>query len=412
MEAWPYVDNGGPTPGGYILRLRTGLVLPKTIVSTAKGRDAKMLDISACPECKTPSSFTAGQAWLNNGDIVQKANQTARMIFLECENLDPLFANMGDIIGFPVEELVENITARGAAIYMERLIPDELKELIRAGEIDFGFLIKAVIQYSHVLGYGKYEFVGLRYERDEDDYYKQRVFKPFSLPIAAGNLAGVLSAAVGGEHSVTRVEISPGLYEFTSAWTEYPESIKERLALKGYEHREGDIELERCPGCGCPSGLSAFRWPLDEGTIVNSQTGRRMAVLGAEFLDNVFDALESELGETIPAVVIEAQRRFTKTGFYSIEQVQNEEEFRTQLALRGLGNLRMIRMGTRGLRLRLDNAAAYLMVAGMAQGLFELALDVDSRVEWELSGDGELLVEVKPASSGQGFQLLRQGTVR
>ena len=110
MEAWPYVDNGGPTPGGYILRLRTGLVLPKTIVSTAKGRDAKMLDISACPECKTPSSFTAGQAWLNNGDIVQKANQTARMIFLECENLDPLFANMGDIIGFPVEELVENIT--------------------------------------------------------------------------------------------------------------------------------------------------------------------------------------------------------------------------------------------------------------------------------------------------------------
>lgn len=368
-----------------------------------------MLDVSACPECSVPSSFSAGQAWLDNGDIVQRSNENARMIFLECENLDPLFANMGDIIGFPVEELIQNITARGAAIYMERLIPDELKELIRARDMDFGFLIKAVTQYSHVLGYGKYEFVGMRYEGDAEDYYKQRVLKPFSIPVAAGNLAGVVAAAVGGEHSVTCEKISPELYEFTTGWTEYPDAIKDKLSLKGYEHRQGDLELERCAGCGCPAALSGFRWRLDEGIIENRQTGRRMAMLGAEFLDNVFDALESELGETIPTVVIEAQRRFTKTGFYSIEQVQNEEEFRTQLALRGLGNLRMIRMGTRGLRLRIGNAAAYLMVAGMAQGLFEMALDVDSHVEWELSRQGELLVEVRPVKNRRSLTQLLQG---
>lgn len=119
-----------------------------------------------------------------------------------------------------------------------------------------------------------------------------------------------------------------------------------------------------------------------------------MAMLGAEFLDNVFEALRRELGETIPAVVIEAQRRFTKTGFYSIDQVQNEDEFRAQLALRGLGNVRMIRLGTRGLRMRIENSAAHLMTVGMAQGLFEMALDTDSHVEWELSRQGELLVEV------------------
>jgi hypothetical protein len=356
-----------------------------------------MLEISTCPECNVPMPFSAGQAWLDNGDIVQKVNESARMVFMECENLDPLFANIGEIIGFPIEELIANITARGAAIYMERLIPDELKELIRSRNIDLGFLINSVIHYSHVLGYGKYEFVGFRYEGDAEDYYKQRVLRPFSLPEAAGNLAGVLIAAVGGEHSVRYEEISPQLYEFTTGWTEYPETVKERLRLKGYEHRGGDLELERCASCGCPRALSRFRWSLGNGIIENRLTGRRMALLGAEFLDNVFEALREELGETIPEVVIEAQRRFTKTGFYFIEQVQNEEELRTQFALRGLGNLRMLRMGTRGLRMRVENAAAYLMTVGMAQGLFEMALDVDSHVEWEISKQGELLVEVTPS---------------
>ncbi len=359
-----------------------------------------MLDISTCPECNVPASFSAGQAWLNNGDITQKANSSARMVFLECENLDPLFANMGEIIGFPVEELIQNITSRGAAIYLGRLIPEELKELVRSREIDVGFLVKAIIHYSQVLGYGKYEFLGLRYEGDEEDYYRQRVMKPFSVPMAAGNLAGALAAAVGGEHSVTCEEVSPQVYEFTSSWTEFPTSITEKLSLKGYEHREGDLELEGCTSCGCPRALSDFRWLLEEGIIENRQTGRRMAVLGVEFLDNTFKVLEDELGKTVPAVVIEAQRRFTKTGFYSIEQVASQDEFRAQLALRGLGNLRMFRMGTWGLRMRIDNAAAHLLTVGMAQGLFEMALDVGSHVDWEFSRQGDLLVEVTPVRGG------------
>ena len=90
-----------------------------------------MSKASTCPECMVPSSFSAGQSWLDNGDIVQKTSESARMMFMECQNLDPLFANIGIIIGFPVEELIQNISARGAAIYMERLIPQEMKELIR-----------------------------------------------------------------------------------------------------------------------------------------------------------------------------------------------------------------------------------------------------------------------------------------
>jgi hypothetical protein len=48
------------------------------------------------------------------------------------------------------------------------------------------------------------------------------------------------------------------------------------------------------------------------------------------------------------------------------------------------------------MRMRVDNATCYLMTAGLAQGLFEMAFDVESYVEWELSQEGDLEVEVTP----------------
>lgn len=53
-------------------------------------------------------------------------------------------------------------------------------------------------------------------------------------------------------------------------------------------------------------------------------------------------------------------------------------------------------MGTEGMRVRIDNVACHLMLIGMAQGLFEMALDVESDVDWQLSETGSLEVEVLP----------------
>jgi hypothetical protein len=354
------------------------------------------MDVVICPECKVPEPFNQGQMWLNNGDIVQRVNPEARAGFIECENLDPLFKNIGDIIGIPIESLVVNITTRGVERYMRTLVPAEVREMVQAKRMDPNVFTNPVMTYCHTVGYGKYEYVDSRYERGEDDYSTFRILEPFSVPEAAGSLAGAISAVVGGEHAVTYKEVSPGLYEFTTSWTEYPEVLVERLQPTPYRHREGDIELERCSTCGAPAALSEFKWFLDRGLIVSKHTGRRMAILGTELLDVLFNALEAELGETIPNVVVEAQRRFVKTGFYSIDEVSDEGDFRAQLALRGMGNLREINMDSHGMHLRIDSAAGYLLTVGMVQGLFEMALDVDSHVEWELSESGDLEVEIKP----------------
>jgi len=355
-----------------------------------------MIDVAVCPECGVPEPFMQGQVWLNNGDIVQRANPNARVGFIECENFDPLFKNIGDIIGASIEHIIVNVSARAHEAYMRKLIPEEIRNMIVEGQFESDNFIEPILTYCQITGFGKYDFVERRHERDKDDFYKQRITRPYSVPIAAGALAGALSAVLGGEHKVVYEEVASDSYEFTTTWTEYPEELVERFIMARYKHREGDLELEGCATCGMPKAFDAYRWDLENGLIINRHTGRRMALVGLESLEQVFQELEKELGETIPEVVVEAQRRFTKTGFYSIEQVSDEGDFRTQLALRGLGNLRDIKMGPPGLFMHIDNAAGYLMTVGMVQGLFEMAFNVESKVKWALSEDGNLEVEVNP----------------
>jgi predicted house-cleaning noncanonical NTP pyrophosphatase (MazG superfamily) len=355
-----------------------------------------MLDFGFCPECNVPQPFTQANAWLNNGDIVQKANAEARIAFLECENLDPLFRNIGDIIGVSIEHLIVNITARAFANYLDPIIPKEVKEMVQAKTMEPTFLIDFVSTLAQISGFGKYEWIDYRYEKDADDFSLQHITEPYSLPLTAGGFAGALSASVGGEHSVTYREIAPKKYEFVTHWSQYPAILKDKLRLPVYRHRDGGLELESCSTCGGPAALRECRWILERGIIVNQQSGKRMAMLGPATMDPIFTALETELDESVPGIVIEAQRRFVKTGFYPIDILESEDNLRTRLALRGLGNLHHLKLDANGVHMRLDNPCLHLITLGLVQGAFELALDLDSNLDWELTEDGSLELEVTP----------------
>ena len=118
--------------------------------------------------------------------------------------------------------------------------------------------------------------------------------------------------------------------------------------------------------------------------------------MGPQELDPVFSELEAELGETIPQVVVEAQRRFTRTGIYPLAELGEESDFRVLMALRGLGNMKEFNIRRKGMRVRLENVVLPLVIVGLAQGFFEMALGVDSTVEWELSEEGNLEIAVTP----------------
>lgn len=354
-----------------------------------------MVEMNTCTGCGLPDAFVQLHRWLNNGDVVQATNQNARMAFVECENVDPVFRDIGRAIGASIDHLVINIVARGTQLYMDSLIPEPVKELVRNKTMDVRSFSQGIMDLCHAVGYGKYEFIDYRYENDPEDYCKIRITRPFSILETSGAFAGVIASTVGGEHSVTYKEISPGSFELTTGWTTYPEVLKERLELTLYHPEVGDLELERCERCGSPLKLSeTCTWDLENGVITNRRTGYRMAVLGPGLMDTVFEALEWELGEEIPRLVVDAQRRFTREGFAPIGLTLGLPELREQFALRGLGNLRELEVGEKGASLTLENSCMRLLLVGMLQGTYERAFGRDSSVDWELDEEGTLRVKV------------------
>jgi hypothetical protein len=368
--------------------------------STEEVVDMPVSDVRLCPECGAPDQIIANNKWLNSGVIVLNRDETQRQILVESENLDPLFFGIGEIIGMPIDRQVIDVCRRSTRNLVGELVPQQVKDLINKREIDLEPIIMGLtdvmITASQIVGFGKFEHVAHRYERDGQDYFINRCFHPYSLPLSRGNLAGTIEGIYKTQTGVEIEEIGPDVYEMTALASGHALELEERLKLRPYIQRGGDIELERCSACGSPAALSSFHWDLEGGIITNESTGRRMTMMAPAVLEAVFEELEVELGDIIPQAVVEAQRRFILGGAYSIDEISDEGDFRTQLAVRGYGDLREIYLGSDGLDLRIDNAAAPLMIVGLAQGLFETALAMDSDAEWKISPEGDLEVGITP----------------
>jgi hypothetical protein len=353
-----------------------------------------VFETDPCPECGVPKHISNEHLWLNSGVIAQSRDLQHRLIFIESENLDPLFEGIGTVIGRPIEKIVIDTARRATRLYTDRLISNEVRGLIRAKALSMEVISDSLKASGRMLGYANYLEFNYRYEGDQDDYFKDRVESPYSLPLLCGNNLGSNNAIDGGRWDVRYEKILPEVYDITTFRSKSPPEPEGGLIMKQYFHKDGDIELKKCSSCGCPAALSEFKWYLDKGMIESARTGRRMAFIGPQMLDAIFEELTSKFGETVPRLLVEEQRRFVKSGNYSIDEVGDEENMRNQFALRGLGDLRDIEVKSKGIRYHLDNAVLHPLLVGLAQGLYEKAFHVDSVVEWELSEKGELIVEV------------------
>jgi hypothetical protein len=354
-----------------------------------------MAELELCPECGVPRIVTTEHAWLNNGDIIQNRNQENRVSFFESDNLDPLFTGISSIIGRSIEPIIIEAVRRTMRAYLRSFVPDEVRERVLNGEINIQEMDKGFMALAKPMGYGRYEVVETRFEGDGDDYHTVSMTEPFSLPICAASHCAAIEAILGYDHAVSYTQVGPHTWNIVAYPYPQPRAFKGRLITTPYEHVDGDFELLECPSCGGPKALSVCKWHLDRGVIMNEPLKRRMATIGPTELDPIFAELEEELGDMIPQVVVEAQRRFTRTGFYSMDDVHDVGDFRIQLAMRGLGNLRELKIGRRGLHMLVENAALPWIIVGMMQGIFEMAFGLDTDLDWEVSR-GNLRMELIP----------------
>lgn len=347
-----------------------------------------------CPECGVPTYISGQHKWLNNGDIVNATRPDERLTFMECEHFDPIFLRIEQEIKTSIEHII--LTTNQAAVreYIESLLPKEMGDMIRGGTLDLKTVDENLIVLAKLNGYGKYEFVDMRYEKDEDDYFTTKLTKPFSLPICMATHGAAMEAMLGYDHEIRYTQLGPDVYEVTAFPHPHKKQLKDRLENVPYQHQDGDLEFEMCSSCGAPKRLSRYKWVVEEGQILNRDTDRRVSLSGPNTINPIFRELESELGDQIPRLITDEMRHITREGFLPAEILNDQEDLRWELAIRGLGNLRKLSMDAGGLELEIGNACLPVIVAGAIQGMYESNYGVDTHAEWELTEEGTLKIKI------------------
>jgi len=349
--------------------------------------------IRVCKECGVPLMVSKGQTWKDNGTIVQTKDPDHRMSFFEPEMLNGIFSRLEGILGVPIDKIVTESKGNEAKEYVEKLVPSLALKVARHVGIDL--LKDNLSRNGRALGFGDITAGDRRRKGDGDDYVTLRVRNPHSLLILQAEMLGAWEAIDGRDSNIRYEQIGDEEYLFITSVGPHPIELREHLKFRTYSAKPGDINYDRCSTCGIPLKVAQYRWNLDEGTITHPSTGTRVAVTGVKGIDAILDALEAELGDAIPPAVIDAQKSHMKESMGDYISQGENTDYRTAIAFRGLGNLTRFEVTPARLSVTLENACMHLMMVGMTQALFELAMHLDaSTCEYELTADGDLNLEI------------------
>lgn len=378
-------------------------------------KEAALPGVEVCERCGVPLMISRELEWGNNGVITLKRSPQNRMILYESRVIDNLFRGIEELIGIPIEHIVIESRRREVRKYIERSLTPEVRELFArsrgglgqsrdgAGDGEAENLretVKAVtrniIEIGRIYGYGDSRPSDLWEKGDPFPWRANIVRDPYSIPFWAADALGSNEATEGIEQWVRYEHLGDDTYLFVTYPSEHPVELKERLKRKKYPFKPGNIVFERCDGCSLPVEVGRYEWRPDQGVIMDPDYGWRMAVYGPSALEAVLDDLEAELGNEIPAAVIEAERRFVKDRARKRDWRRGGLTFNRLSALRGMGNITSFEADERRLSLTIENPCLNLLLVGMAQAIYELALGMErSRYEFHVADDGDLTIEVR-----------------
>jgi hypothetical protein len=348
-----------------------------------------MIDLSAglCGTCSVSKRAAKSLTWQSSGTITEARDPDHRMVLADVEGLNQLFSNIEGLIGVSIQNIITESKARATQEFTRQLIRGWKGTVVR--RLGLGIVIKNMAGLAKSLGYGGIEILDVNWKDDRIDF---RLRDPYSVPLMCGDLRGATEAVKNVVGTVEPEQESEDTWIVRGRLSPPPSGMEERLAPPPVKTRPGDISYKRCPECGVPLGISDFSWDLDRGIITNRATGIRHAFVGPGGIQAVFDELSSELGDTIPETIIEAQRMRVVSQDYSAWKAFGAPEFREMIGMMGFGNLASLEVSGRSYEATIENASLPLMIVGTAAGALQSITGRKPEIEWTFSPEGDLKI--------------------
>jgi hypothetical protein len=373
-----------------------------------------MAELELCGTCGVPTLVGGVFEWNDCGIISIPYNPKGRMVFYESDYIDGIFRGIGEIIGISIDHIAIERKRRDTRKFMEKVFPEQIEKLreIFGGEkinnmssvspsrkeevLEIGRMVNSqATTIGMVYGYGQIHFSNMWDFWDSFPWRTQIIRNPYSIVFFSADMLATIEAFEQQDMRVRFEKLAKSAYLLSVRPGPHPLGLKDRLKRKTYDVKPGDIVFERCPECHVPRRVGQCRWDLEEGNIVDEETGRRMALFDPAAMDTVFDDLENEVGESITEVIIEAQRRYGRSSMSAENWKRSGYDFKSWVAIRGLGNITSFKADEKKLLMTVENPCMHLAQIGMAKALYELAWGAESsKHEWHRDEDGDLHIEV------------------
>jgi hypothetical protein len=374
-----------------------------------------MAVLEVCKTCKVPQLISGMFDWGDGGVIAISGSPRARMVFYESDNIDNVFKGVEELIGVPIEHIVMERKRRDTRRFMERIFTEQADRLasILGGQLvdnvsavdpgkrkdilAIGDLVNSqATTIGMVYGYGDIRFSDMWEFWDTFPWRTQIIRNPYSITFFSADMLATIEAFEQRDMVVKYELAGDDIYLLSTHPGEHPIGLQDKLKRKVYEVKSGDISYDRCPECGIPLKVARCRWDPKDGTIIDPETNRRMALFDPAAIDTVFEALEAELGEDVGEAIVEAQRRAGKLTMSGDNWRRSGYDFKGWAAVRGLGNISAFKADSKRLSLTLENPSMHLAMVGMTIALYELAQDKEkSAYEWHRTDDGDLMINVE-----------------
>jgi hypothetical protein len=293
------------------------------------------MPITSCSICGTPLILGKRTRWCPDGSIRTADDTALRLVFMDTEEMNSLFAALAEQLGISMERFLtegsRDFSRRYVSLLVRLLNRQDLSRF--PGEES---IYAVLCDHMRIWGLAS---PTIREYRDHEGLSLE-LRNPFNSALPCGYFIGATEALEGspgtcsweGDDREGRLDI---LLE-DDAQPSSPDPQEVVIDNAG----NGNIEFSFCPECGVPQNISRISWDTDTGVITDVANGRRAALIGADILGVTFALLAEEVGEHVLSRVVEAEREYARDVLFPVMHLSNDPfELRVRFGALGHGDI-------------------------------------------------------------------------
>ncbi len=342
-----------------------------------------------CPRCGFPLLFSRLVNWNDNGTISECMLPELRVVIMESDLLNTLFARIEKQMGLSISHLVFEAQKNAAKKVIDAILDKFPFSLGRIGYNKIA-VVHVFCMIAVMTGQSYAKVINYKLGRSREAIIRN----PYNRELMAAIILGAFES-LERKHFTHSWKTMNGDDVIQITASSEKSRISERLEIQLPPMKSGNLSFPRCRLCGVPRELAYLGWREEEGVILDRRRDIRVAFLDGYTPTTVFRELERELGEDIYPLIIKAQKEATHRHLDELQLITAEDRtsprgnrgiykrILASLPLWGQGNPVRLDVGEGHLKVAVENPYNEHLLAAHMAAVFEKVEGVESEILWE-----------------------------